>query len=440
MNIPSHKKDKRYSKSRFVSEIKRVMAARNITLEQLADITGLKPRTIMSAKKGFPKEDKDQIPIPLDHMALLHFVLRVDPTKLLLPKEKERQILKKLEEDYWEAKEKAGLEAKKNATKRGEVYEKPLEKNVRPFEKRYFTHDTWEELKKVWRTRRLWNYYHHFDSSSKGNNTEIVKAYGELIEEFIKPAEKEIRAHELLFKGNSGEPDDYQSYNNAQKLIYKTIEEKLRDSEAAGKKFTYKRVFYLDPSDRLYSKSEKDQNSILIAFMGEISTIALEHVYRCLTQFPNRCDFQVVLDNTSYRQNVIIDQEILLIEEYMYKHRTAPETLFAFDVSEASSGYRLLKDFNKTTSERIKKAITLNSDEMHLYLRQASNYVEAEINMRHGVLDYMRSDGQKFLEFLDFVGKVKDTLTLYETQKKTLLDKQKALYELGAGDGLNIMY
>ena len=326
---------------------------------------------------------KSSAPQPLFTKKLiqtLYSVCHIDPGDFLIgeDEEEEEQVLIEMYKEYYEGKPKP----------------KPYEEYI----KNYFTREYWEELKKLIPTRNSSIELRPITlTSHEVTKGELVDFY-EKIAIYYERSSHSIVAHEVLFKGNNDDPNNYKTYREAQDKIFTAIDNALSQNKNNAK-FTYKRVFYLSPSESIHPKNVNDPDEMFKIMMIEASFETLRHIMQCLNRYPKQSEF-FVAPFSGFRAHTLIDEKLFITEDYK-KHADyiKPHLLFIDNV-EAGSDVGKLKELFKLELEeqQEKKIYCLIKEHFMRYIKDAERYLRDRIMEQENVLHFLNHLGKKEIE------------------------------------------
>jgi len=228
-----------------------------------------------------------------------------------------------------------------------------------------------------------------------GDHKELIEFYEEIAKHY-KEANEEIVSHELLLKGDNTNPNKYVTYTKAQNHIFNAIEFALRNG------ITYKRVFYLSPSQSIHKKNIDDPDNLFKIMMIESSIETLKHIKLCMEKHSEKIEF-FVSPFSSFRAQTLIDNNLLLTEDYKKDRDFIKPFLIYLDRTNVQSEIKKMRDvfLAELKEKRKKKIYKLDLDSFFLYLDEAYSYLSDLIDKR-----------EKFLVLLKIIEKFRGVHSL----------------------------
>jgi hypothetical protein len=158
-------------------------------------------------------------------------------------------------------------------------------------------------------------------------NDDLFSAYAELTKR-IDAAEQTIVVWENTFKGDNNNPGNQKAYNKAQALIFNKIFDKLDKEKSRVKRIKYKRIFNFS-IDSVF-----EHKNIYFKLLDEVSYDCLDHMLKCIRQYPSNCEFKISKSVSRFRGHCLIDSSIMLTEDYIkFGENVIPRVIFIDDAS-----------------------------------------------------------------------------------------------------------
>ncbi|MCB0632629.1 MAG: hypothetical protein R2824_24120 [Saprospiraceae bacterium] len=360
--------------------------------DEFSELVELSLKHLTDQRYGLSKNDI-QNPIKRSIIRKLYFAFNIDCEKFLLEQNDEDTFFKS-----------------------------PLGREVK--KKDYFTREYWEKIEAI---RPPYNPTVDVISLPREitSNTQLIKAYDKL-GGYIRKAKKSIVVHELLFKGSNSMPDKYKAYMKAQVKIHEAIEEVLEDKgKLLIEEFKYIRTLCLSPSESLHPKRNFPER--LTALAIETAKETFKHLQWCLKNHPDKCEFYVA-NSSLYRSHCLIDEEILLTEDYT-KHdkMVLPHILFVDNVA----GKNILSTLKGNILDEDNREIEHRLDENSVIncFQKAISYLETQISNRERAIERMNREFGFMMpnEIREVIEREEVVLDLIKKQKASVFEKIKFL-------------
>lgn len=380
------------TKNDFLNYIEEVRKHLKLSKEEFCKKMNIQVDTLYSYRAGLADNDNKQ-PLTRKLAQNLHTTYNLDLEKLLLPIEKEKA---------WFGKNKQKKE-------------------------RYFTHDHWNSIK-AHKHPDSWIEFFPFNTYDQHTNNKLIEAYKK-ISKYFEDSEVLINVHELLFKGDNRNPGQSTAYKEAQKEVLKAIEQALyincNPKNGANKNFHYTRIFSLSRSRELYSKDNPSR--LQRAFVGEVSYESLDHILRCMNNYPDNCSFYIS-PASQYRHHALVDDK-LLTEDYVNRISVIlPASLIVHNVRENTKAHtlkKLLQDQLRWWDKDIQK---IENGDIEDQIKEAQIYIENQIKKRKKTIEVLRSiNNSKSREITELISREKTTYNSLNKQLKSLQEKSKKL-------------
>lgn len=354
------KRKRREHKNQMAEKVLKQAESIGLTPQKLKDLA--RNNEILTAVKGFITND-DQGMIPIDVVATLYFITGINPGEFLY---------KGNEKDWFEK------VAKRKTSK--------LPKD----EKKYFTNDYWRELSRFFAKRSFHNglIQHLTIENHDGSiNTQLLNAYKQITDQYISKA-KTVEVYETLSKGDGSCLENFDAYYKAQKIILNEIARKLKEEDD----FEYVRTFSLDRSELLHPKNITTPEKINRAFVIEASALTLKHIQKCRnieTKKGTRRSIFEICEAKWMRNFLLIDNEILIIEDYVYTSRLlVPDSIIVLDVGRNSIARGYVGYLRKEVKRERRYSVSRDLED---FINQAISYFDGQKAKRQKTLDWVRA-------------------------------------------------